>query len=76
MGGLAFGDEADIPMIFKNIPVLPKIFPSKALDSIARCRFPYPSRHCDTKAAAVLMIFPGVSNKIFVLKPLTKLCQI
>jgi hypothetical protein len=55
-------------MFAKNVPILPKILPSKTLDSVPRCGLSHLSRYRYAKATAIEIIFRGVSNEKSILK--------
>lgn len=57
-------------MLSKNVPVLPKILPSKTLDTVALCGRSHLTRNRDAKATAIFIIFEKINNKVLILIPL------
>jgi hypothetical protein len=67
---LSGGDQMDIPMLSKNLPVLPEILPSKTLDTVALCGVSNLARYRNAEATAVKMVFVHICDKVPVFKPL------
>ena len=72
---LSLGNQTDIPVIFYNMPVLPKILPSNALDPVARDRLSNLPRNRQPKATALEIVSADINDKIPVLDPLSTLVQ-
>jgi hypothetical protein len=70
LDALSLGNQTDIPVIFKNMPVLPKILPSKALDSVTRDCLSNFSRNRQPKATALEIVPADINDKKPVLDPL------
>lgn len=67
---MLFGNQANIPVLSKNVPVLPKILPSKTLDAVALCGFSHLTRNRNAKATAIVIIFDEINNKVLIPIPL------
>ena len=66
----SLSNQADIPVIFKNMPVLPKILPSKALDAVTRNRFFSDfSRNRQPKATTIKIVSAEINEKTPILDP-------
>jgi hypothetical protein len=63
LGALSLCNKTDIPVIFKNMPVLPKKLPSKALDSVARNRFPDFSRNRQPQTTALDIVPADINDE-------------
>jgi hypothetical protein len=66
---LPFGNQTDVPMISKNVPVLSKILPSKTLDTVSLYSISNFSRNRQPKATAIKIVFTEISDKFPVMKP-------
>jgi hypothetical protein len=62
-------------MFFKNVPILPKILPSKTLDSIPRRSLPHLSCDRYAKATTIEVVFYGICDKITIVKPFPVISQ-
>jgi hypothetical protein len=71
LDALSLSNQTDIPVIFNNMPILPKILPSKALDTVARDRISDFSRNRQPKATALDIVPADINDKIPVLDPLS-----
>jgi hypothetical protein len=60
----------DIPMLSENLPVLPKILPSKTLDTVALYGLSNLARYRDAEATAVKMVSVHICNKVPIFEPL------
>ncbi|MEJ2155317.1 MAG: hypothetical protein P8X96_08260 [Desulfobacteraceae bacterium] len=61
----------NIPILSKNLPVLPEILPSKTLDTVALCSLSHLSRYRNAEATAVKIVSADIGNKMPVFKPLS-----
>ena len=57
-------------MLFENVPILPKIFPSKTLDAVTLDSLSHLARNRNAEATAVKIVYAAISYKMPVLKPL------
>jgi hypothetical protein len=55
-------------MFAENVPILPKVLPSKTLDTISRYGLSHLSCDRYTEAAAIKIIFYGICNEESILK--------
>jgi hypothetical protein len=55
-------------MFFKNVPILPEVFPSKTLDPISRRGLSHLSCDRYAKATAIVVIFSGICDQCSILK--------
>lgn len=60
----------DIPMLSKNLPVLPEILPSKTLDTVALCGISNLARYRNAEATVVKLVSVHICDKVLVFKPL------
>ena len=66
---LLFGNQADIQIIIQIVPILPKVLPSKTLDTVALHSLSNFSRNRQSKATAIAFVFADISDKLPVLDP-------
>jgi len=62
-------------MVSKNVPVLPKMLPSKTLDTVALNCLSNFSRNRYPKATALKIVFTDISDKMPILDPLSTIGQ-
>ncbi len=55
-------------MLFKNVPILPEILPSKTLDTISRRGLSHLSCDRYAKATSIEIIFSGICDENSILK--------
>jgi hypothetical protein len=60
----------DVPMLSKNLPVLPEILPSKTLDTVALYGLSNLARYRNAEATAVKLVSLHVCDKVPIFKPL------